>query len=259
MSVNPYESPDTPGKPQEQRRSGCRSVLVTFVSVVVIPTVFVLFCVLPNMRFSTGAARRSQCRNNLKQIGLALHLYHQDHGSLPPAYTVDAEGNRLHSWRTLILPYLEQKALYDKIDLDKPWDDPANKEVFEASVPTYLCPSMDVPKGHTTYVAVVAPDGCFRAERSRALDEITDGTGQTLMVVELDASRAVPWMSPRDADPQTLIAAAKAEKLPHQGVVQAAFADGSVKALRSDLSPAQWRSIISIAANDTQEADAAMD
>ena len=72
-----------------------------------------------------------QCANNLKQIALALRNYESVYHALPPAYTVDAEGKPLHSWRTLILPYLEQQALYDKIDLSKPWDDPANKEAYE--------------------------------------------------------------------------------------------------------------------------------
>src|SRR5258708_3361414 len=61
---------------------------------------------LPAPRSARPAARRAQCNNNLKQIALALQNYEQAHKALPPAYTVDAEGRPLHSWRTLILPYL---------------------------------------------------------------------------------------------------------------------------------------------------------
>lgn len=258
MSENPYETFDVVDKPAESKRSGCRSTLVTLVSVVVIPAVFVLFCVLPNMRFQTGAARRSVCMNNLKQIGLALHFYHEEHGCLPPAYTVDSEGNRLHSWRTLILPYMEQQALYSKIDLSRTWDDPVNKDAFVSRVSTYRCPSSDIPESHTTYVVVVAPDGCFRGALGTALSEITDGTGETLMVVEVDTSRAVPWMSPNDVDAQTLLAAAKSESLPHSSILLA-FADGSVRSLDHELTPAQWQAIISIAANDHADANAALD
>ncbi len=81
---------------------------------------------LPATRSSRGAARRAQCTNNLKQIALALHNYEQAYKSFPPAYTVDANGRPLHSWRTLILPFLEQESLYRAIDLSKPWNDPAN-------------------------------------------------------------------------------------------------------------------------------------
>src|SRR5260370_743998 len=56
---------------------------------------------------SREPARRSQCKNNLKQIGLALHNYHDVYGSFPPAYFVDASGKPMHSWRVLILPFLD--------------------------------------------------------------------------------------------------------------------------------------------------------
>ncbi len=75
---------------------------------------------IPAVSEGHKAARRMQCSNNLKQIGLAFHNYHSAYGSLPPAYTVDADGNRLHSWRTLILPFIDQSALVQQIDLNKP-------------------------------------------------------------------------------------------------------------------------------------------
>ena len=78
---------------------------------------------------------------NLKQIELALFNYESTYHALPPAYTVDAEGNALHSWRTLILPYLDQTQLYEKIDLSKPWNDPVNAEAFNTRVPVFQCPS----------------------------------------------------------------------------------------------------------------------
>ena len=53
-------------------------------------------------------ARRNACKDNLRQIGLALSAYHEEYGSFPPAYIVDAAGRRMHSWRVLILPYLGQ-------------------------------------------------------------------------------------------------------------------------------------------------------
>ncbi len=64
---------------------------------------------LPAVQAAREAARRVQCSNNLKQIGLALHNYNAAYKSLPPPYTVDANGQKLHSWRTLILPFIEQK------------------------------------------------------------------------------------------------------------------------------------------------------
>src|SRR3954454_6917330 len=79
---------------------------------------------LPATRSAREPARRSQCVNNLKQLAQALRSYEQAYRSLPPAYSVDARGRPLHSWRTLILPYLEHARLYNPIALTKPWDDP---------------------------------------------------------------------------------------------------------------------------------------
>src|SRR5918997_1599426 len=91
-------------------------------------------------RSSRPAGRRIRCLNNLKQIVLALHNYEQAHKALPPAYTVDATGRPLHSWRTLILPYLEQEPLYRAIDLSKPWNDPANARALETTLLVFGCP-----------------------------------------------------------------------------------------------------------------------
>ena len=63
--------------------------------------------------------------------------YEQAYNALPPAYTVDANGRPLHSWRTLILPYLEQESLYQTIDLSKPWNDPANARAVETAFPSF--------------------------------------------------------------------------------------------------------------------------
>ena len=89
--------------------SGARFTLVGFLGVLGI-IALVIALLLPLARNGAGpAARRAQCTNNLKQIALALHNYEQAYKALPPAYTVDAEGRPLHSWRTLILPYLEEE------------------------------------------------------------------------------------------------------------------------------------------------------
>ena len=131
--------------------------LVGLVLVIALIAVLISF-MLPAQRVSRPAARSSQCRNNLKQIAMALHHYADAYGVLPPAYTVDAEGKPLHSWRTLILPYLEQQKLYDKIDLMKPWDDPVNAEAGKSDVWAYSCPSAVGTALRTTYQAIVTSE-----------------------------------------------------------------------------------------------------
>src|SRR5438067_2250340 len=70
---------------------------------------------------------RHLSRNHLLQIGLALHRYYQAHGGLPPAAVQSKDGRPLYSWRVLVLPYLEEQALYEQFDLDEPWDGPHNR------------------------------------------------------------------------------------------------------------------------------------
>jgi hypothetical protein len=192
-----------------------------------------------------------QCANNLKQIALALHSYADKYGALPPAHTVDAEGKPLHSWRTLILAFLEQERLYRKIDLSKPWDDPANKEAFDTSLSfVYGCPSADLPPTHTTYMAVVLPGGCFKATEPRKFSEITDDHAWTLMVIEVDAKQAVHWMSPTDSVDLDFLNEKTGTRLSHFGGFQAAFVDGRISFLKADMKPEILRALITIDGKD---------
>jgi len=194
---------------------------------------FVLVAViLPVTRRSAGeAARRMQCSNNLKQIGLALHNYEQQYKMLPPAYTVDADGKRLHSWRTLILPFLEEAALYAKVDFSKAWDDPANEAVRRKKVPAYQCPSNQSSAGDTTYLAIVGDRNILRPQRGRAFTEVVDGLSNTVMVFEADSLQAVHWMSPQDASEDTFISSNSKSKTSHADGRNACMADGSVRFL----------------------------
>lgn len=196
------------------------------------------------------AAWWSQCRNNLKQIGLALHQYADQYGALPPAYTVDAEGRPMHSWRTLILPYVDQAALYNSIDLTKPWDDPANEAAREAYPPIYICPSAFRKRNHTVYLANVAAGGCFRAGEPRRLAEITDGLSQTLMVIEVPADKAVHWMSPKDADEELILAIGVDLKPHHPGGMHVVLCDGSARFIADTIPVETRRALITIAAGD---------
>lgn len=230
--------------------------LVELLVVVAVVAIAVAFF-LPAVRRGAGeAAHRSQCRNNLKQIGIALHNYHEKYGVYPPAYTVDATGRRLHSWRTLILPYLEQSALYDQIDLSKPWDDPVNAEVFETAVNVYRCPSGDTDSNRTTCLAIVTSNSCLQPGKGTKASDITDGTGNTLLVIEVDHRHAVPWMSPQDADESLFLSHTLDSHLPHEGGFNVLFADGFARFLSADVSSADRRAMITTNAGDSISKDA---
>jgi type II secretory pathway pseudopilin PulG len=216
--------------------------------------VLLIALLLPVTRTGRGAARRSQCVNNLKQIALALHNYEQAYAALPPAYTVDAQGRPLHSWRTLILPYLEPAALYNSIDLSKPWNDPANAKAREAYVAAYHCPEVSGPQNTTTYLAIVAPDGCFLPTEPRRLAEITDAHDATEMVIEAGEENAVPWMAPMDAGESLVMSLGTAQKPPHAGGANTCFVNGAVGFLKVSTSAVVRRALISIAGDDDEVA-----
>jgi prepilin-type processing-associated H-X9-DG protein len=205
---------------------------------------------LPAVRTARPAALRAQCVNNLKQIALALRNYESAYKALPPAYTVDSDGKRLHSWRTLILPYLDRQRLYESIDLSKPWNDPANAAALKTGISEFRCPGADCPANGTTYMAIVAPNGCFRPNKPRQLSEITDDHGETLMVIEVGSEHAVHWMAPIDADETLVMASGPSTKRNHAGGTNAAFVDCSVRFLQSGTPAAERRALISIAGND---------
>ena len=225
---------------------------VTLIKVLVIVAILGLAIVffLPVHRGAREAARRNSCVNNLKQIALALHNYADVYHALPPAYTADADGKPLHSWRTLILPYMEESQLYKTIDLSKPWDDPTNAKAFNTAISGYQCPSDKLPANQTTYLAIVGPNSCLKPGEYRTFADITDGTAKTLMVIEVSSDQAVPWMSPKDADVQAVMGFTPDSKLVHAGGCNAAFVDGSVRFLDADLPAADRRAMISIAGND---------
>jgi len=230
---------------------------LTIVEVIVVVIVLLLLAalLLPATRSAPEAARLNSCRNRLKVIFLALYNYHDKHGHFPPAYTVDEEGNRLHSWRTLILPYLEQQPLYDSIDLTKSWDDPVNAEARKILLDCYTCPSTDLEEGMTTYVALVGSDWAFRGETPRSLDEFDDGTSRTLLFVEVDPKRAVHWMSPNDHNEADGLPFDKDSKGVHPGIQQAAYVDGHISSIQQDIDPEVLRGVMTIAGGEKLQID----
>jgi prepilin-type processing-associated H-X9-DG protein len=248
---NQFEPPAiNPGTPRPQLPRGCSTILKVLIVFGILGVGVALL--LPAVRSAREPARRNQCKSQMRQIALALHQYAEQHGGLPPAYTTDSDGRPLHSWRTLILPYLEEARLYNSIDLTKPWDDPVNAEAFKTKLEIYQCPSAPwEPDNRTAYLAVVTPESCIQATEPRKFSDVTDGTPRTLIVIEVDEEHAVPWMSPVDADEATVLGLCGPEsRTPHPQGVQAAFVDGSVRFIHEGMPGKVRRALISIAGND---------
>ncbi len=220
-----------PGNRQSKMPRGFN--LIELIVVVAIIAV-VAALILPSIRTAGPAARRTQCLNNIRNVSLALINYKEAYQVFPPAYTVDAHGKPLHSWRTLILPFLDEKLLYQKIDLSKPWNDPVNAKLGETYVATYTCAEARCPPGFTTYLALVTPKSCVRPGTSSDGSEFGD-LGNVPIVIEVDSKHAVQWMSPEDADGELWLSFGPKSNLPHAGGSLVAFADGHARFVSADL------------------------
>lgn len=154
---------------------------------------------LPLFVDSPEGVLRMMCSNNLKQLGRALRQYHDVYGSFPPAYVADKNGRPIHSWRVLILPYLDQENLYKQYRFDEPWDGPNNRKLASAMPEVYRCPTTPahLHPGETSYVAVVGPETAWRGDQSANDSDIHDGLSMTILLVEMKNS-GIPWMQPHD-------------------------------------------------------------
>ena len=201
----------------------------------------------PAFEATREANRRLNCVDNLRRITLAMLIYARAHGTLPPAQTVDADGNPFHSWRVLLLPYLGEQELYDKLRLDEPWDSEHNRRFHDQALPIYQCPSAELTPGQTTYSVVVGRNTAFQAAQGKSLDDLGMNL---LLVVEREQAigrsgqpQSVCWMDPTSELVEALAFKGINRKKegvigigsPHPGGVNVGFRDGSVEFIRETI------------------------
>ena len=193
--------------------------------------------------------------NNLKQIGLALQNYRDAYGYFPPAYVADENGRPLHSWRMLILPWLEQKEIYDQYRFDEPWDGPNNRKLHDLRVSPYLCPSHPGERHSTAYVAVVGPGTAWRGVEPMRLEEVPDGQDRTILLVEVSAP-SIHWMEPRDLELDRMSFAingpnnAAGPSSRHPGGANILLVDGAVRFLKEALAATSLRALLTVAGGE---------
>jgi hypothetical protein len=157
-----------------------------------------------------GRKKAERRTNNLKQIGIALHAYHDTFGHFP-SNVYGPKGEPLLSWRVQLLPYLEEENLYRQFNMNEAWDGPNNKKLIEQMPKLYQAPDREHAKGETFYQGFIGddpqnvppPKGLFgrpwlqRGEKNGIrIFSITDGTSNTIAVIE--AGRGVIWSKPDD-------------------------------------------------------------
>jgi hypothetical protein len=201
---------------------------------------------LPAVQAARESARRMQSQNNLKQLGLAMHNYHDVWKRFPASHTLTADGKPKLSWRVHMLPYIEQQQLYEQFHLDEPWDSEHNKTLIAKIPPTYRSPTTRSGEGMTTYLgakgknaAFVDPDATDKGKDQAAgisLAAVVDGTSNTIMIVEASDDKAVAWTKPGDFEPDPME--------PLKGLIgpsgqgfNACFCDGAVRMIKKSIDP----------------------
>jgi len=198
---------------------------------------------LPAIQKVRTASKRMVSMNNMKQIALAMHNYHDVYGRLPAPAIMDKDGKPLLSWRVAILPFIEQDNLYKQFKLDEPWDSEHNKKLLVQMPGIYAPVKAATKEPFATFYQVFAGKGtAFEpGEKITFGVGIPDGTSNTLMIVE--ATDAVPWTKPED------LPFDMTKPLPKLGgefpdVFLAAFCDGSVHALPKNIDANKLRALI---------------
>lgn len=197
------------------------------------------------LKLMRSAAGQAQSMNNLKQIALAMHNFHDVNAKFPAAATTSKDGKPLLSWRVQILPYIEQQQLYNQFHLDEPWDSQHNRKLIEQMPKVFLDPDHPelAKEGKTIYVVPVGEKTAFSVRGGAKIASIVDGTSNTIMTVTLPAEAAVVWTKPEDwqfqpKDPTADLLDGKRTK------VLAAFCDGSVRVIPADIDRQDLRRLV---------------
>jgi hypothetical protein len=216
----------------------------------------------------------------IKQLGLAILSYEARVGRFPPAIVHGPDGKPWHSWRVLILPFLDEQKLFKQYRLDEPWDSPNNKQLIEKMPDVFHDPVYGDSKDHfTNYAAVSGQATIFPVENARfdgtandllanlskfgvSIGQISDGTSKTLLLGPVGPERKIPWTKPEDVvctdklPPLGQLGSfAMPFKVGHGTAGVFAFADDHVLAIRSEMKMDDFLKLTTRAGDELVPAD----
>jgi hypothetical protein len=199
---------------------------------------------LPKIQGKRLVAKLSVCQKNLEQIGIAMKMYHNVHGTFPAVAIYDSDAVPILSWRVLVLPYIGHDALYRGFDLTQAWDSTKNATLLTRMPGTFACPCDPNMNPQMTNVIAVSGDATvFPARRAIGVIDITDRLPYTAMVVEIGNS-LIPWTKPEEALFDG--SGSELDRLPTpclRGVRYVLFADGRVRAVLDATKWTVWQGL----------------
>ena len=187
-----------------------------------------------NRQKKTIDARRLNRHMQWEMLGKAFESFKAQNGVYPPAALMDDEGNRLLSWRVLLLPYLDAPELYQLFDLNEPWDGPHNIALIQYMPAVYALENTTT--SHSQMLALTGPDTVFPTHRLRKREEIRK---PATMIVPVIASAAVQWIKPEDIPLLELEQRFK-HLLQTASDISTLRSDGSIAAAAKDRSLNDW-------------------
>ncbi|QDU95333.1 DUF1559 family PulG-like putative transporter [Lignipirellula cremea] len=248
----------SPGKlpvnPDVDRAGG----MSPFQASIVVLVAFAFVCVLlgglttPSMSPPRRVTDRRECVNNLHAISSALLKFYVMKEGFPRAYITDENGQPMHSWRVLLLPHLDQEALYRQYDFNEPWDGPNNRKLMDRCPDVFRCPPHEGDRNFTRYQVVVAPGTGWKANERMKFPEFTDELLNTIMVIETDGP-GTNWLDPTPLTLEEVLPPPRKKSFwaasppaPHPGGRHAVNFDGRVHFLPDDIEADELRRLLLI-------------
>ena len=177
-------------------RSRGFTLIELLVSIAIIGVLAALL--IPAVQASRDAARRTMCKNQLRQLTLGLHMYHEVHRCFPPGSYVMGPSFPMQSgwgWGAMVLPFIEQNAIYTRIDFESGTGLGGNLALIALPISTFRCPSEIgadtigcMPIGGPAFRLAAGnycgSEGILNSMSAVKISQITDGTSQTLLLGE---------------------------------------------------------------------------
>lgn len=235
----------------------------TLVELLVVITIvgMLLAILLPAVQAARHAARRTQCQNNLRQIGIGLQSHHATNGAFPIGVTEWRKRGdfaaRQIAWSARLLPFIDQQPLFDRLDLDLPFDSQSNAAAAATMLSIYVCPSSQrgerlvEGRGPCDYGGINGerilspnqpPKGTMLADVPISLEHIKDGASRTVIVSEDSQFADGQWINGRNVFDQAFPINAAPEwendmRSEHSGGALAVYVDASVHFLSEATEP----------------------